>query len=56
VIVDHGDRASFEAVVEARDLLLKLGKDDHDLTIRGCHVVAPVKLFHPFEISTPNHT
>lgn len=47
ILIDHNSRTGFESIIEARDLLLNMGKhemEDPDTTseIKGSHVVAPV--------------
>lgn len=60
VLLDHNTNAGFEAIVEAREFLLKMGKkelDDSeaaDWPVRGCHVVAPVS-FPEFRAQSFHH-
>lgn len=47
VLLDHGTAAGFEAILEARETLLNMGRREMDdpeaesWEIRGCHVLAP---------------
>ncbi|KAJ7597360.1 mitochondrial small ribosomal subunit Rsm22-domain-containing protein [Mycena floridula] len=62
VLLDHATKAGFEAIVEARQQLLKMGTKEFEdpevdeWPVRGCHVVAPCPhdkacpLHHPGEI------
>lgn len=59
VLIDHNTTAGFECIAEARDYLLRLGKQEvedpatQEFPVKGCHVVAPCPhdgecpLFHP---------
>jgi len=49
IIVDHNTAAGFESVIEAREYLLRQGRNEltelqeNDEEIKGLHVVAPVR-------------
>lgn len=54
--MDHDTKAGFEAIAQAREYLLKLGRKEIEdpeketLSVRGSHAVAPVRVI----ILTPN--
>lgn len=41
VLVEHGSRAAYEVIIEARDFLLSLAETQNDPSLRG-HVFSPV--------------
>ncbi|CCM03775.1 uncharacterized protein FIBRA_05922 [Fibroporia radiculosa] len=59
VLIDHSSTSGFEAIAEARDFLLRMGRKEledpetESWHVRGCHVVAPCPhdgscpLYHP---------